>query len=609
MACVRLACEGYGLLWALLRGFGPGKAAPPDTRGPLRGHTCVRHSAGLRGARGSRRGHKRAAQVGAGDCGPPGPGALGRNGSAGSGRGAEGGAHRPGPPPSLSPRPAAERGPAEGPGAPRGPERAPSSSRWWRPGRGCSQSPREARDRRWAVRRGRVFRRRRRGEPGAEQAPQGVFQEELEWCISQLEANLHLTPHPKPEETQHIFKVLHSPETPLAEKQQVMSNEFGDCHLKMDEGQKSMEKGMTPDVVEVQPSKGQAADGVKQSDPTPEVKPELFTSSGSSFRFDFTLSKTEPEADPGDSGDEQVQNRATKQENWNGALRFAAPGQEPKFAFNFAIPDEECPHLQLLPASQHTEHTADPSLPAESAALPQAAALQKPEVTQVTGNAPEEDRSHATSKIPQTETAPADEAMTEKSTGGGAAQKKKKKKQKAPVSKNKTEETETSRKAKAEANSCQNTDTSHQDEKTSQSDEQLWKEVDWCVNQLELGLKTQKPTPKQAEEALRAIRTLRSDKAPLVKKRQLMRAMFGDYRKKMQEELCRELKLMEAAAKSARIVELTGSIHKNGQFIRKSLGACRKSQGSAESPSESHRTLNTGLFNFTTPQEFHFNFF
>ncbi|XP_056359257.1 UPF0488 protein C8orf33 homolog isoform X7 [Oenanthe melanoleuca] len=402
-----------------------------------------------------------------------------------------------------------------------------------------------------------------------EQAPQGVFQEELERCISQLEADTHLTPHPK--------------------------------------------LGMNPVIVKVQQSKGQAADAVKPSDPTPEAKPELFTSSGSSFRFDFTLSETNPEAHPGDSGAVQVQSnvRATKQENWNGALRFAASEQEPKFAFNFAIPDEDCPHLQLLPASQYTEHTADPSLPAESAALSQAAALQKPEVTQVTGSAPKEDRSHVTSNIPQTETAPADEAGTEKSTGSGASQKKKKKKQKPPVGKNKTEETETSRKAKAEANSCQDTDTSHQNEKTSQqSDEQLRKEVDWCVNQLELGLKTQKPTPKQAEEALRAIRILRSDKAPLVKKRQLMRAMFGDYRKKMQEELCRELKLMETAAKSARIVELKGSIHKkNGQFIRKCLGACRKSQDSAESHSESHKTFNTGLFNFTTPQEFCFNFF
>lgn len=96
-----------------------------------------------------------------------------------------------------------------------------------------------------------------------------------------------------------------------------------------------------------------------------------------------------------------------------------------------------------------------------------------------------------------------------------------------------------------------------------------------------------------------------------MKKRQLMRAMFGDYRKKMQEELCRELKLMETAAKSAKIVEVKGSIRKkNGQFIRKCLGACREGQGSAESPSESHRTLNTGFLNFRTPQEeFRFNFF
>ncbi|NXM67057.1 CH033 protein, partial [Serilophus lunatus] len=225
---------------------------------------------------------------------------------------------------------------------------------------------------------------------------------------------------------------------------------------------------------------------------------------------------------------------------------------------------------------------------------------------QTTGSAPKECRNHVTSKVPQPEAAPADEAMTEKSTG--SAQKKKKKKPKPPVSKKKTEETETSRKANAEAKSCQNT--SNQDEKTFQSDEQLQKELDWCVQQLELGLKTQKPTPKQAEEALRAIRTLRSDKAPLVKKRQLMRAMFGDYRKKMQEELCRELKLMETAAKSARIVEVKGSTRKkNGQFIRKCSGACRESQGSAGSPSESPRTLYTGLFNSTTSKEFRFNFF
>lgn len=45
--------------------------------------------------------------------------------------------------------------------------------------------------------------------------------------------------------------------------------------------------------------------------------------------------------------------------------------------------------------------------------------------------------------------------------------------------------------------------------------EQLARELAWCVEQLELGLKTQRPTPKQKEQAVGAIRTLRSEKNPL----------------------------------------------------------------------------------------------
>ncbi|NXP43907.1 CH033 protein, partial [Heliornis fulica] len=227
---------------------------------------------------------------------------------------------------------------------------------------------------------------------------------------------------------------------------------------------------------------------------------------------------------------------------------------------------------------------------------------------QMAGSAPREDSSHVTLKIPGSEAAPGAETAAEKATGDVAAhKKKKKKKQKPSVSKKEIEETEINNKAKAEANRCQNKETSHQD-KTSQSDDQLWEEIDWCVEQLELGLKTQKSTPKQAQEALRAIKTLRSDKAPLVKKRQLMRAIFGDYRKKMEEELCKEMKLMEAAMKSARVVEVKGN--KNCRFIRKCSAACRKSQGSAGPPLESPRMLNTGSFGFTASQEeFRFNFF
>ncbi|XP_071671003.1 UPF0488 protein C8orf33 homolog isoform X2 [Patagioenas fasciata] len=381
-------------------------------------------------------------------------------------------------------------------------------------------------------------------------------------------------PHDK-EETWHIINVLHSHEIPFTKKQQVMNHVFENYCLKMANDQKSTEKAVS------------------------EVDPEA--------------PGTPQDAVSGVAGAEQTQtdSRATERENCNGALSFAASGQEP----DFAIREADFPLAPSVPASQPIEPAADhevlrDSLPTESAAVPQISALQKTEVTQTAGSAPKESRSHVRLKIPQPETAPEDETVAEKSTGGGAAQKKKKKKQKPSVSK-KIEQTEISRKAKEEANGCQNKDTSHQDEMSQQSDDQLWKEVNWCVEQLELGLKTQKPTPKQAEEALRAIKTLRSDKAPLVKKRQLMRTMFGDYRKKMEEDWCKELKLMEAALKSATIVEVKRDIrNKNSQFIRKCSGAYRKSQASAESPSESPRTLNTGPFKFLNHQEeFRFNFF
>lgn len=48
------------------------------------------------------------------------------------------------------------------------------------------------------------------------------------------------------------------------------------------------------------------------------------------------------------------------------------------------------------------------------------------------------------------------------------------------------------------------------------------------------------------EEASRALKTLRSSKAPLVKKRQVMRAMAGDYRKKMEDESKKQYKLIQS---------------------------------------------------------------
>ncbi|GAA6227964.1 UPF0488 protein C8orf33 homolog [Lates japonicus] len=91
------------------------------------------------------------------------------------------------------------------------------------------------------------------------------------------------------------------------------------------------------------------------------------------------------------------------------------------------------------------------------------------------------------------------------------------------------------------------------------AEEQLNRQLDWCIEQLELGMRSQKGTPKQKEEASRALKTLRSSKAPLVKKRQVMRAMTGDYRKKMEEEKNKQFKLIQSEISSAQVKVVSDS--------------------------------------------------
>ena len=58
-------------------------------------------------------------------------------------------------------------------------------------------------------------------------------------------------------------------------------------------------------------------------------------------------------------------------------------------------------------------------------------------------------------------------------------------------------------------------------------------QVEWCIGQLELGLHRHDATKAQKESNEKNIRTLRSLKVPMPRKRQLMRSLFGDYRSKM----------------------------------------------------------------------------
>lgn len=117
--------------------------------------------------------------------------------------------------------------------------------------------------------------------------------------------------------------------------------------------------------------------------------------------------------------------------------------------------------------------------------------------------------------------------------------------------------------------------------------EQLARELAWCVDQLELGLRMQRPSPRQSEgpscelgrecgrggaaggscsptaggegsgswsfvfsssgeQAVGAIRTLRSGRTPLPRKRQLMHSLFGDYRAQMEAERREALRVLRA---------------------------------------------------------------
>ncbi|XP_062935901.1 UPF0488 protein C8orf33 homolog isoform X1 [Cynocephalus volans] len=122
--------------------------------------------------------------------------------------------------------------------------------------------------------------------------------------------------------------------------------------------------------------------------------------------------------------------------------------------------------------------------------------------------------------------------------------------------------------------------------------EQLARELAWCVEQLELGLRRQKPTPKQKEQAVGAVRALRSDRTPLPRKRQLMRSLFGDYRARMEAEWREALRDLRAAAHSAQVQPVGEAAR------RKSRRVCRP------------RPVGTAKPTLNTPDgEFMFNFF
>ncbi|CAL8283439.1 unnamed protein product [Merluccius merluccius] len=148
------------------------------------------------------------------------------------------------------------------------------------------------------------------------------------------------------------------------------------------------------------------------------------------------------------------------------------------------------------------------------------------------------------------------------------------------------------------------------------AEQQLQRELDWCIEKLELGLRTQKGTPKQKEDASRALKILRSSKAPLAKKRQVMRAMTGDYRKKMEEEKEKQMKLIQSAMTSLQVKTVSGSskksvFHRRAEVKTQVLKAGEESTKPtpAQASDQMQSENKTSQFVFTpSKEEFKFNF-
>ncbi|KAK2163987.1 hypothetical protein LSH36_71g06016 [Paralvinella palmiformis] len=107
-------------------------------------------------------------------------------------------------------------------------------------------------------------------------------------------------------------------------------------------------------------------------------------------------------------------------------------------------------------------------------------------------------------------------------------------------------------------------------------DDAFQRELTWCIEQLEIGLlasKSKLPTSR-THEAVRILKVLRNPKAAYAKKRQYMRATFGDYRQKMDAETKRY------AVKTKKIsVKPAPAKNQKCTFFKKSL--CEKQESSS----------------------------
>ena len=138
----------------------------------------------------------------------------------------------------------------------------------------------------------------------------------------------------------------------------------------------------------------------------------------------------------------------------------------------------------------------------------------------------------------------------------------------------------------------------------------LEQELEWCIAQLEMGLSRSDASKTQKQESLKFIRTLRSEKTALPRKRQLMKNLFGDYRTRMRREPLPEHCRPHFTA-TPKISSVENKVSEaTGKYFKKSSQLHKVSECGEDSPrglkgtsvfkgtSECAKQPNTFCFNF-----------
>ncbi|CAG9572949.1 unnamed protein product [Danaus chrysippus] len=148
----------------------------------------------------------------------------------------------------------------------------------------------------------------------------------------------------------------------------------------------------------------------------------------------------------------------------------------------------------------------------------------------------------------------------------------------------------------------------------------------WCIQQLERTLAEKKGNEKQLQEAWKVLTVLKNNNQPIVRKRQLMRTHFGDYRAKMAAEekklakMASKIKISDSPAqpkakflrKSAFLATGNSSFKFNFNVTQETVGDLSKddnAEANKDVDKKENEIVNNDKIDFSAPStEFKFNF-